>query len=98
MSAQAKHTPGPWLVGDVPCSLVDGPPPDWAVVGLNDEDGFAETIAYCHPSNAPIVAAAPELLALLTEASTLMPLDGTKKRAEWVVRAATLLAELRGEA
>ena len=41
----------------------------WAAIGIADEDGFAESVAYCHPSNQAYLAHAanvvPELVAAL---------------------------------
>lgn len=34
----------------------------WLASGIADEEGFAESVAYCHPANAPLIAAAPALL------------------------------------
>jgi len=68
-----KHTPGPWIVGDMGHDTSieaqvqqlqegEGTDREWTAVGICDEDGFAEVVALTHPSNAPLVAAAPDLL------------------------------------
>lgn len=35
---------------------------EWVAVGLNDEDGFAECVAYCHPMNALAISLVPQLI------------------------------------
>lgn len=70
----ASHTPGPWIVSDgdtyienmAQCLLADkGTDREWTAVGIADKEGYAESVAYCHPANARVIAAAPELLACL---------------------------------
>lgn len=61
------HTPGPWIVDDWlvrPQDMRDQLDNDseWVAVGIGDEDGYAESVAYCHLANARLIAAAPELL------------------------------------
>jgi hypothetical protein len=70
-----KHTQGEWIVDDGfqrqqehIAALTDdlgNPDRHWVAVGIADEDGFAESVAYCHPDNAPLISSAPELLAAL---------------------------------
>ena len=31
---------------------------EWIAIGIEDADGYAESIAYCHPINAPLIVAA----------------------------------------
>jgi hypothetical protein len=56
-----NHTPGPWSTdesGEVDTSAAD----------LSSWDGVlanGEVVAYCHPDNAALIAAAPEMLAIL---------------------------------
>jgi len=38
---------------------------EWTSVVIDDDDGEAAVMALCHPMNAPLVSAAPELLAAL---------------------------------
>lgn len=38
---------------------------DWIAVGVADEDGYAESVAYCHPANAQAIAALPDLIEAL---------------------------------
>lgn len=63
------HTPGPWTVDDtaqpahMAQCLVDNP--TWVAVEDSADDGGH--IAYCAPVNAPIIAAAPAMLAALRE-------------------------------
>jgi hypothetical protein len=63
-----KHTPGPWTqdtddIIDPVYQMSLGQ--QWRAVGLSDEDGFASVIALCHPANAKLIAAAPEMLEAL---------------------------------
>jgi hypothetical protein len=67
----SKHSPGPWIINDGTdypenmgrCILSDaGTDREWTAVGIADKDGYAESVAYCHPDNAPLVSAAPEML------------------------------------
>ena len=37
----------------------------WVAVGIADKDGYAASVAYCHPKNAQAIAALPEFLAAL---------------------------------
>jgi len=70
-----KHTQGEWIVDDgfqrqqehIDALTDDLGNPDrhWVAVGIFDEDGFAESVAYCHPDNAPLISSAPNLLAAL---------------------------------
>lgn len=74
-----QHTPGEWVIDDGMVSISDqadylksniGTSRQWACIGLNDHEGFAEVIALAHPMNAQLIAAAPELLAALQELLT----------------------------
>lgn len=65
----ASHTPGPWE----PTDMIDVPgqvgvtlpmPDNWIGVICSDEN-HGDVVAYCHPDNAPVIAAAPDLLAAL---------------------------------
>jgi|688.fasta_scaffold852612_2 hypothetical protein len=64
----AEHTPGPWMIDD----LADGKHMadqvennrDWLAVEVADDD-IGGHVAYCHYRNAPLIAAAPEMLAAL---------------------------------
>lgn len=60
----SKHTPGPWEVDDFgldPYILREfAESTQW--IGVLAEDGH---VAYCHSDNAPLIAAAPELLEAL---------------------------------
>lgn len=40
---------------------------EWQPITIHDEDGPAEVVALCHPINARLVAAAPELLRALRQ-------------------------------
>ena len=65
-----QHTPGPWVIDDgliraeeMAAAIESNP--TWVAVGINDEDGFAASVAYCHPINASLIAATPDLLSAL---------------------------------
>ena len=73
-------TPGPWtpddgfmLVEDMARVLKDdeGTEREWCAVGIEDGEGYAANVAFCHPINARLVAAAPEMAALLEQADEL---------------------------
>jgi hypothetical protein len=50
---------------------------EWTSIVIDDEDGEAEVVALCHETHAPLISAAPDLLAALE--STL---SGFKELAE----------------
>lgn len=68
-------TPEKWVIdtdgwdrpGDMAeCILRNkGTEAEWVAVGYCDDEGYAASVAYCHPGNAPLIAAAPDLLAAL---------------------------------
>lgn len=67
-----SFTAGPWVVDDgmVTPDVMRrnlGDDTDWVAVGIEDEDGFAEVVAYTHPANARVIAAVPDLLRKLRE-------------------------------
>lgn len=62
-----SHTPGPWRIGKNYGGIVADHPIEGGVMGTEDVDAYggyliAETVAPC---NKPIIAAAPQMLALL---------------------------------
>jgi hypothetical protein len=71
----SSHTPGPYLVDDGFISIQQqadclikgiGTEREWTAIGITDQDGgVAEVVALCHPINAHLIAAAPELLEAL---------------------------------
>lgn len=83
---ESKHTPGPWhleagpIIGDE--TEIPG---DWVCV-CDDEAGEAgSVVSYCHPDNATIIAAAPELLAALIDVEAIAngtAFDCKKERTE----------------
>ena len=99
-----QHTPGPWTIEDGRLTQQDHidrlaedikcPDRQWVAVGTEDAEGYAESVAYCHPSNARLVAAAPELLAALRECAKQLSAIGAKGHAS-VARAAIAKAEGR---
>ncbi|MCM0751548.1 hypothetical protein DEA98_10095 [Brucella pseudogrignonensis] len=76
------HTQGPWEVDDFPldvehaCTMLKvdaNTPREW--VGIctpRDADGNYEHVAYCHISNAPVIAASTEMLAALEKAEAFI--------------------------
>ena len=69
-----KFTQGPWFVDSgndsienmIDCLSADvGTDREWVAVGLHDEDGYSESVAYCHPDNAPLIASAPDMHEIL---------------------------------
>lgn len=69
---QVKHTPGPWVVDndgsddfDNMLYCMKSPDNTWIAVGIADENGYAESVAYTHPDNARLIAASPDLLEAL---------------------------------
>lgn len=74
-----EHTPGPYFVDDGMIRISEqaemllrdvGTDREWIAIGPGDEDTPtrpAEVVALCHPDNAPLLAAAPELLAAIRE-------------------------------
>jgi len=68
-------TPEKWVIdtdgwdrpGDMAeCILRNkGTEAEWVAVGYCDDEGYAASVAYCHPGNAPLIAAATGLLAAL---------------------------------
>ena len=88
MNALAKHTPGPWSVSDGLVRLEDqidqllrdvGSDKEWIPVVIRDGDGECGVTALCHPVNAHLIAAAPEmaaaLLALVDTTNAHCPVD-----------------------
>ncbi len=56
----SKHTPEPWVVDDgidSPENMADeimrnaGEEHEWVAIGIEDEEGYASSVAYCHPMN-----------------------------------------------
>jgi len=69
-----KNAQEKWIVSDLQRQKdhiedltldLDNPDRHFVAVGYADEDGYAASIAYCHPINAPLISSAPELLAAL---------------------------------
>lgn len=53
----SKYTPGKWVARNDP----NGSPAD-ACIGLEDDTSPIDYVAVCHTRDAPLIAAAPELL------------------------------------
>lgn len=71
-----QHTPGPFFIDegfigpqDMVDQLLDPNNETWVAVGFHDAEGYAGSVAYCHPDNAPLFAAAPEMLHALKMAA-----------------------------
>lgn len=57
------HTAEPWVSDGAGFDDIDnmircleddkGTDREWQAIGISDEDGYAESVAYCHPMNAP---------------------------------------------
>ena len=69
--AQAKHTPGPWALGQNPAAIESGSFSNMLVVRPEGEFPHGLWVADCgnhydpeHLANARLIAAAPELLAV----------------------------------
>ena len=70
-----KHTPGPYLKDEGLADSIDnmrdclkrgeGTKEEWEAIGVGDKDGYAESIAYCHPNNANILSASWDMLEAL---------------------------------
>ena len=66
-----KYTPGQWeadegkevFLGDQINMLKEDidTEAEWISIGITDKDGFSEIVALAHPTNARLIAAAPEL-------------------------------------
>ena len=76
-----SHTTGPWVVDDgvdsienmADCLLCEKDAQErWIAVGVEDEDGYSESLAYCHPANALLISKAPEMFQLLQEAFNVL--------------------------
>jgi hypothetical protein len=84
-------TPGEWIVNDgllQQQDLIDAltadlqePSRHWTAVGIEDKEGYAESVAYCHPMNAQAIAALPKLLEAL-ESLAKIGADGVIERRE----------------
>ena len=81
-----KHTPGPWILNDgtdylqnMADFLFAGKETDqeWTAVGTSDADGYAESVAYCHPDNARLISAAPDMLAALQQMERAFNIRGS---------------------
>jgi hypothetical protein len=62
--SETKHTPTPYVVDDgtdtrdnMAACLMD-PACEWVAIGIEDGEGYAESVAYCHPNNAPFIVRA----------------------------------------
>jgi len=70
----AQHTPGPWFRDDCAESvhmaqcIIENPL--WIAIEDTSDDGGH--LAYCHPENADLIAAAPAMLAALELAESFM--------------------------
>jgi len=84
-------TKGPWIIDKAGTDCIENmadcllkwQPPEhqWIAVGIEDKDGYAESVAYCHPRNANLIVKAPEMYDLLSEM-----VDGLKEDHEATMR------------
>ena len=94
---QAQHTPGPWYADDaaenshLAACMIENP--SWIAIEDTAPDGGH--LAYCHPNNARLIAAAPELLAAL-DALINMPSDMTAERVTALNAASAAIAKAKG--
>jgi hypothetical protein len=73
-----KHSATPWVEDEnctddvdnmVACLLAGkGTAREWVAIGIEDADGYAESVAYCHPDNAPLIVRAWNAYDVLVEA------------------------------
>lgn len=97
------HTPGKWVVREWPCPNIDGP---FLKLGIRHLSAHMDGGEFCtveamHTTaeaqetaraNARLIAAAPEMLDLLTEAAEIVPT--TPRHAANIKRIRALLARL----
>jgi hypothetical protein len=100
------HTLGPWRIdftadnGHMADQVAHNS--DWLAVEVVDDD-IGGHVAYCHHSNAPLIAAAPELLAALKQCAEIIAEEAEAEVNENVTEAyydalrALAKAEGRGE-
>ena len=83
---QTKHTPGPWMY------QASAGGHDWLIYSENPDGKDIAIVRQFHEANAALIAAVPELLALVLDA--LDDPDGDMLGSEWVrdARAAILKA------
>ena len=77
-TTQAKHTPGPWAVGDEERNNIVGPGGQVASVGPFASGGASRGDFDTMTANARLIAAAPELLDFVraVEAMAVRQIDG----------------------
>jgi hypothetical protein len=75
---KAEHTPGPWAVDfaadakHMAACLNEGIGTDREWVAVESDGGH---VAYCHPLNASLIAAAPKMLSALLEVQNWASMD-----------------------
>ena len=92
--AQAKHTPGPWALGQNPAAIESGSFSNMLVVRPEGEFPHGLWVADCgnhydpeHLANARLIAAAPDMLEALGQAQGLLnPLSGFVKQGNAIQR------------
>ena len=102
MPEPLNHTPGPFIIDEGivrPEDMIDSirANPTWVAVGIADEDGYSSSVAYCHPMNAQLIAAAPELLATLERLLSIAN-DGAVMRHETGKPAWSFIDEVKTQA
>ena len=86
----SDHTPGEWGVDSLPAhDAVNIKELGWVAIEAMDED-VGGHVAYCDPINAPLIAAAPELLSAarcaLADLEGIIPdldFDGEREHPAW---------------
>jgi len=93
MNAQAKHTPGPWVIVEDPC--MDTIRQDDEAAYLICEFPYGAFDTATDAANARLIAAAPDLLGLLQE---LIDIEGPQPgTAEWANKVRAAIAKATGE-
>lgn len=92
----AKHTPGPWRVGRRGSVVADVAVPEMNGSDAVDYYGGHMVAESVVDKNAPVIAAAPELLQLVQE---LIDMEGPQPgTAAWADKARALVAKVTGSA
>lgn len=73
----AKHTPGPWWTDPDTRTAVNSDDKHIAMVNCSKFGNITDVFGDEHRANARLIAAAPELLAAITELCILSPTDSS---------------------
>jgi hypothetical protein len=104
VTTEERFTPEPWHADSTTFPRIGQAGEWWAIYAAGEEGELIAEIARTangddrdierERANARLIAASPAMFNLLREAKMLMPL-GTKKRADWVIKASELLARIK---